>query len=154
MKHPRCFPKFARCSPTASAWCAVVTRPLRYISQNQVCEFCFVSNFRPSKHCFEKCTAKSEQQPHTTGRSWQTPSGLEEAVRVLHSSFFRSKIPICSNSHFRGKMPVFYFGPDSHLFEIPFVREGTVNEVFFGPRNIDVSTTSKHVDVPTFRSQK
>ena len=23
-------------------------------------------------------------------------------------------------------MPVFYFGPDSHLFEIPFVREGTV----------------------------
>ena len=66
MKHPRCFPKLAWCSPTASAWCAVATRPLRYISQNHVCAFCFVSNFRPSKHSFEKCTAKVEQQSHTT----------------------------------------------------------------------------------------
>ena len=127
MKHPRCFPKFACCSPTASAWCAVATRPLRYISQNHVCEFCFVSNFRPSKHCFEKCTAKAEQQPHTTRtqladakRAWGSSEGASFFV------FPVQKIPILSNSHFRGIMPVFYFGPDSHLFEIPFVREGTV----------------------------
>ena len=103
MKHPRCFPKFACCSPTASAWCAVATRPLRYISQNHVCAFCFVSNFRPSKHCFEKCSAKAEQQPHTTRTQ------LADAKRAWLSWG-------------SGEGASFFVFPvqDSHLFEFPF----------------------------------
>ncbi len=125
MKHPRCFPKFAWCSPTASAWCAVATRPLRYISQNHVCEFCFFFKLQPANIVLRSVPQRPSSSRTPPGRSWHRRAwGSSEGASFF--VFPVQKIPILSNSHFRGKMPVFYFGPDSHLFEIPFVREGTV----------------------------
>ena len=100
MKHARCFPKLAWCSPTAPRGVQLLLVLCGTFPKTMFVRSVLFQTSDPANIVLRNVPQRSSSSRTPPGRSWQTPSGLEEAAEGASIFVF----------------PV----QDSHFIEFPF----------------------------------